>query len=371
MIKSLQKIKPIYIFFIIYAVGAVFSIYFSSVYIFDIYKYLDEQKMLMNILCAAGILFNIFVYKTYNIKKFLLHLVITALILLSTSGYKSSMAFLWFLLLAARPVNFTKISKTVLAVTTAAIIPILIMTALGHGEIISFLRPGTNLIRYSYGFLNPTLFAAYLFQICMAHIYIRWKNWGSKDNIFTFSVLCLTFFFTNSRTSSLLLVILLLIMNIKKYLNKDFLTYFAESLLILCPALSVIMTKLYCIANPLGLLIDDFLSYRLRNSCYCFASFPIKFFGNHIKITHDMMLIKNFYINLLINYGVCLFFIFITAYAILIKKASKNNDMALISILILSLFQGITENLPAVYYLNFSILAFSALLNNYKLFEKD
>ncbi len=371
MTDNLKKIKPIYIFILLYTVGAIFSIYMSSVYIFDIYKYIDEQKFLLNILCAAGLIFNLFVFKTYNVKKLITHLLLTVFILFAAGKYNSSMFALWLFLLAIPPVNFQKISKTVLTVTAAAVISIVVMTACGAGEVIAFLRPGTNLMRYSYGFLNPTLFAAFLFQICLAFTYIRWKNWQAKDNIFIFAVLCLVFFFTNSRTPSVLIVLLLGFVNLKNILNAKFISYFAESLLILCPILSLGLTKLFCAANQFALALDDFLSYRLRNACYCFANYPVNFWGNHIKVTQDMLLIKNFYLNLLLNYGIGLLILFLGAYALLIKKAAQNKDIALIVILILSLMQGMSETMQAAYYFNYSILAFSALLNNNKLFENN
>lgn len=372
MENTLKKIKPIQIFIILYSAGAIFNIFLSSVYIIEMYKYIDVQRIILKILYAAGILFNICIYKTYTYKKFLTHFFISILILItagiSNTFYKIS--YLWFFLLAIPPVSLKQISKTVLAVTTLSVAAIIIITISGGGENIAFLRPGTNFMRYSYGFLNPNLFAAYLFQICIALACLKWNTWNSKDNIFTFSVLCLTFFFTNSRTTSILILLLLLIINLRPLLNRRLISLTAQILLLILPFFSMITSKLYCMSNTYAYFLDEIFSYRFRNACYCLASYPISFFGNNIKITGDLLLIDNIYANLLIHYGICFSILIFTGCCLMIKKAYEKNNMVPVIILILSMLQGITESIPLIYYLNFSILTFSAMLNNSKLFEK-
>ncbi len=372
MQNSISNKYATYLFTALYSAGAIFCIFLTSVYIMDIYQYMDTQRIILKILYAVGIAFNIFVFKTYNFKKYIIHFLITILILIaatqSNSYYKIS--YLWFFLLAIPPISLKQISKAVLTITTVSIISVILITAFGGGENISFIRPGTNFIRYSYGFLNPNLFAAYLFQICIALACLKWNTWNSKDNIFTFSVLCLTFFFTNSRTTSILILLLLLIINLRPLLNRRLISLTAQILLLILPFFSMITSKLYCMSNTYAYFLDEIFSYRFRNACYCLASYPISFFGNNIKITGDLLLIDNIYANLLIHYGICFSILIFTGCCLMIKKAYEKNNMVPVIILILSMLQGITESIPLIYYLNFSILTFSAMLNNSKLFEK-
>ena len=372
MENTLKKIKPIQIFTILFTAGAIFNIFLSSVYIIEIYKYIDIQRTILKILYAAGILFNICIYKTYNYKKFLIHFFISLLILITASVSNTfyKISYIWFFLLAIPPVSLKQISKTVLAITTLSVAAIIIITISGGGENIAFLRPGTNFMRYSYGFLNPNLFAAYLFQICIALACLRWKTWNSKDNILMFSILCLAFFFTNSRTTSILILLLFLAVNISNHIKIKHVIKIPQSLLLICPAFTLITSKLYCMSSPFAYFLDEIFSYRFRNACYSMASYPISFLGNNIKITHDMLLIDNTYANLLIHYGICISLLFFTGYWIMLKKAFKNNNIPLLVILTLTILQGITESIPLIYYLNFSILTFSALLNNTKLFNE-
>lgn len=372
MENTLKKIKPIQIFTILFTAGAIFNIFLSSVYIIEIYKYIDIQRTILKILYAAGILFNICIYKTYNYKKFLIHFFISLLILITASVSNTfyKISYIWFFLLAIPPVSLKQISKTVLAITTLSVAAIIIITISGGGENIAFLRPGTNFMRYSYGFLNPNLFAAYLFQICIALACLRWKTWNSKDNILMFSILCLAFFFTNSRTTSILILLLFLAVNISNHIKIKHVIKIPQSLLLICPAFTLITSKLYCMSSTFAYFLDEIFSYRFRNACYSMASYPISFWGNNIKITHDMLLIVNIYANLLIHYGICISLLFFTGYWIMLKKAFKNNNMPLLVILTLTILQGITESIPLIYYLNFSILTFSALLNNTKLFNE-
>ncbi len=372
MQNSISNKYATYLFTALYSAGAIFCIFLTSVYIMDIYQYMDTQRIILKILYAVGIAFNIFVFKTYNFKKYIIHFLITILILIaatqSNSYYKIS--YLWFFLLAIPPISLKQISKAVLTITTVSIISVILITAFGGGENISFIRPGTNFIRYSYGFLNPNLFAAYLFQICITFAYIRWKTWNSKDNILMFSILCLAFFFTNSRTTSILILLLFLAVNISNHIKIKHVIKIPQSLLLICPTFTLITSKLYCMSSPFAYFLDEIFSYRFRNACYSMASYPISFLGNNIKITHDMLLIDNIYANLLIHYGICISLLFFTGYWIMLKKAFKNNNIPLLVILTLTILQGITESIPLIYYLNFSILTFSALLNNTKLFNE-
>lgn len=327
---------------------------------------------IVKILFIICMIFNIFVYKTYTFKKAIVHIVLTAMFwYISMNTHKFVLLNMWLYLLAIPPISFKKISKVVLITLSVAMIIILTLTVLGYGHNITLTRIGW-LDRSSFGFLDPNIFAAYIFQICLALVYLRWKNFGTKDNLFLFAAFCLVAFFANCRTTSTLLLLTMLLVNISKFWCKNSLkfNYIASNLLLaLCPILTFIMVKLYAHGVHFALAIDELTSYRLRNVCFCMATHPITLYGNLFHIRYDMHIMANVYGILFIRYGVVAFLLFMTAYAVLIQKSFIKKDIPLLIILSLGLVQALSEQYILFPIDCFVTLAFTGLVNNNELWD--
>lgn len=370
ILYKLKKINPLYFFIITYVVFAGYGIALKTVAGFSLLKYIEIYKAILITLCSISIFFNVFIYRVYTYKKFMTHLLITILVFhIAANVNKMTIYYLWLFLISITGVNFKQISKTVLTVTTIGVICSIVLAAQGYEPNLVFPRYlFPNFTRYSYGFLNPNIFSAFIFQICLALVYIRWKAFAAKDNIFLFSSFCLVFFFANSRTTSILILLLMLLVNYCRFWTKTNplkkLNILANLTLLFCPIFSFVMSKLYCLSYPIAFIVDEILSYRFRNICFCMASYPINMFGNIIRIKHDMHILLNLYGILLIKYGLILFILFIAGFWLLIKKVYTKKDTPLLIILILALIQCITEEYFLWGYANLGILAFSYLLNN-------
>jgi len=374
---KLKKINPMYFFIATYVVFAGYGIALTTVLGLSLLKYLPIYKTILITLFSISIFFNVFIYRVYTYKKFMTHLLITLLIFhISDTVNKMSIYYLWLFLISITGVNFKQISKTVLTVTSIGIICAIIIAAQGYTPNVAFPRYAfPNFTRYSYGFFNPNIFAAFIFQICLALVYIRWKAFAAKDNLFLFASFCLVFFFANSRTTSILILLLMLFVNYCRFWTKTNplknLNILANLSLLFCPIFSFTMAKLYCLSHPIAFTLNEILSYRLRNLYFCMAVYPIKMFGNIIRVKNDMHMMSNLYGILLIKYGIFLFVIFIIGFYLLIKKVYTQKDTPLLIILILSLIQCIMEEYFLWGYANLGILAFSYLLNNYNCNKKS
>ena len=357
------KANPYYLFIPLYTVIGMMGLSTWTVLDFKINSLLFLMLFVICMVC------NIFLYKTYSFKKALLHIAITALIWISAEHtHRAEVFYCWLILLAVPPISFKDISKTVLVFNYAVLAIILTLTAAGVCPNIVFERLGW-LDRYSFGFKDPNLFSAYILQICMALVYLRWKDFGTKDNLFLFAVFCLVTFFANSRTSAILVVLLIVLVNLTKFLLKNKLKInfvLANSMLVLCPLLSFIMAKLYCLGVPFALSLDGFMSYRLRNVCFCMTEYPVTLFGNLFRIWCDMQIMANLYGILFIRYGVIVFLLFITGFALLIRKTYFKKNLPLLILLIVTLVQAVSEQYFLMPYMNFAALAFAGLLNNKK-----
>lgn len=360
---SLKKANPYYLFIPLYTVIGMMGLSYWTAFDFKI------NSLLFWMLFVVCMVSNIFLYGTYSFKKAILHIVITVLVWVSAEHtHRAEVFYCWLILLAVPPISFKDITKTVLVFNSAALVIILSLTAAGVCPNIVFARLGW-LDRYSFGFMDPNIFSAYILQVCMALVYLRWKDFGAKDNLFLFAAFCLVTFFANSRTSAILLVLLVILVNLTKFLLKNRLKiYFilANSMLVLCPVLSFIAAKLYCLGIPFALSLDEFMSYRLRNVCFCMTEYPVTLFGSLFRIRCDMQIMANLYGILFIRYGVIAFLLFITGFALLIRKTYLKKNLPLLILIIVSLVQAVSEQYFLMPYMNFTALAFAGLLNNKK-----
>lgn len=372
-IETLKNFNPLYFFLAIYLTSSILGITLSTCFAENFYQYMVPCKIFLKILFVICMFFNIFIYRIYTLKKFIIHSLITIIfIAVSLHLNKFDLLYLvWILILPITGVTFRQISKTALICTSIMLTLIVALTALGIGDYVVYNRFGNLMYfqRFSYGFLNPNTFSLYLFQICLALVYLRWKDFGTKDNLFLLSAFCLTTFCTNSRTTSILIIILTILSNAYRVKLKTITLprYLANSMLILCPTISFLMAKLYCHSIPFAMWVNELVSYRLRNLCYCMKMLPLSLLGNRVHNYmwgNDLYILDNFYGRLLIYFGIIPFTLFLAAYFLIIKKASNTKNIPLLILLTLGLIQACSESALFSPHMNFTIFAFSYLLNN-------
>ncbi len=189
VLNLLKKLNPSFFFLILITVCFIFGFIYSSVWGLSFLKYYKLYKSVIIIIFSISLFFNVFVFKFYNYKKFLIHLLITFVILASSyHTHNFNVLLYWFFLLTVAGISFKNISKIVLGLTVTGLLTVVTLILSGFGQNIIFERVGSALYfyRYSYGFFDPNIFSAYFVQICMALIYIRWKDFCAKDNILIF-----------------------------------------------------------------------------------------------------------------------------------------------------------------------------------------
>ena len=371
----LKKINPAYFFIILYIITTIPAIMYDTVWDKLYYKYSDILLITEYVLFSLFILFSIFIYKTYTLKKFLIHLLITLVILfVSINAHKHYIFNLWMFILCTSGISFKDIAKIALTITSVCVSTIFLLVVFKQGANLVIPRlEAVYLNRYSFGFVGPNIFAAYLVQICLALTYVRWKKFGILDNIFIFSVFCLVLFCANSRTMSIVLFAALVMINLSKYVLKNyadkFMYYISNSVMFLCPLFSFVTAKLFCNSVPFALMLNDLVSCRIRNICFCMHEFPLTWFGNWIQVRGDLYVLVNIYAVLLLKYGIVLSLMFFIAFFMILKKGRKS--IPLLIILTAGFLQGFGETYFLTSYANFGIFALSYLLNNKDLLNDE
>lgn len=335
-------------------------------------KFIPIHKLYFKFFVVLSMFFNIFVYRLYNLKKFIIHLIITLFILGVSYHVKDySISYLWFILLCTANVSFKSISKTVLTVCSIMVPTIILLTLTHHLYNFVFVRDFGifKLYRYSLGFTDPNVFAGMLLQICMAFTYIRWDKFKKFDYAFLFTIFVFVLLFTNSRTSAILILALMILIDLFKKISPNKLKIVSYGAFAGSPILSLIMAKLYGAGVKIVILADEMISYRFRNLCYSLAKNPISLFGKRYNITNDMDIVGNMWGRIYLDYGIFFFMLVLYGFGMTIKKALEHKDRALLVLLIITILQAICEIYPLILKLNYTILAFSVLINNEKMFD--
>lgn len=382
MIKEgniLNIIRPEWIFYILFGLFFLLAIFsFVPLYhqnmetVFFLYR-------LLNYVFICSILMNLFVYKTYTFRKFLIHLFLSILFYyVGSVMHYPWLLYTWFLVMSIGPIKFEKIAGFVGRLTLCIISYIVLLAGFGVLENYIFYRADSILFnRLCFGFSNPNVLPALLFQVSCCLLYLRWKRWSYKENLVLLSFFLISAFISNCRTVSVLLLMMIFIVNLCKYILKnkttDFLRNFGFFSLIFCPAFAFIFSYLYANSNKLALILNDLMQYRLRNLSFSMDYYGLSLFGQPIDKVHDLHVTDVGYANILLNYGILLFILFMTVYAILIKKSADYKCAPLLLILNLYLYYGLMENIFLMPVLNVSFLLFSGLLNNNQIFiaEKE
>lgn len=371
-INVLKSIKPEHMFSLLYG-----SYFFGMFFIFTTmnignFKYIAFfQMFLIFFVYPLCLLANLFLFKTYTVKKFLLHLILSLLFVFAV--HKSGMMeliHLWFMLLCTPPLEFKKIVGIIYKFLIVAV-PLVMFFAITGGTY-HVMYPRTEgivpFMRYSFGFTSPNFMGAFLLEISLCLAYLKWGVWNNRDKFIMVVCLIIASVFCNCRTVALLMlaVFLLIVFYQSNYKEKifSFIKYFSYFSLFFCPIFSFSVAVLYGYGCPIAFYLNELILHRFRNLCYSMHFFDINLFGNGLKYTFDMLNISNAYGYLLIGYGMIAFIFLLAAYFFLIKKSIEVKNIAMLSLVTLYLYYGISEFVILLPIFNMTLFALSKFLNN-------
>jgi hypothetical protein len=317
----------------------IFSDLFNNITIFGkILNYIDIISVL--------ILFFVFfvrVSKSFNIKKYIPYFIFFLVAFIS-SFYCNNMAVLKLpcLLLAfyGNDIDSRKFIKFDLKVRTILVLIIMVLYSFGitdgySGEI----RNG--FLRQSFGAGHPNSFACYLLIIVLD---ISFLAKTKQERIFSFAIsFIIALFihlFVGSRTSEYLIIVANLIMILKNQIFKLSKFKVFPFLFFIIGILTYYICMKYNSSNFLYYSIDNLLSKRIYYSSEIIRQYPLNLFGNNIV---SYLILDNAYLNLIIRYGLLMFFMFSYFFYKTMKKIIKNKEVELMINLFLLMLFGFAE----------------------------
>lgn len=223
-------------------------------------------------------------------------------------------------------------------------------------------------IRYSLGFGHANVLSAFVFNLVIMYLWLKFENLNLKDFIAVIIVELLLYRVTKTRTSLYLSVFVLLIVMIYKNKERskliDALAKYAVPILGL---FTFVMTFLYEKGNLLSHAVDQLLTRRIGLASYAYNRLGLTIFGRDMRnftTTWDEyygfsggFTFDNIYSYLLINVGIVILLLVIVIFYKVAKQGSLKNN---IFILVWALY-SMTEVHGLSCYMCFPIL-FAALV---------
>lgn len=212
--------------------------------------------------------------------------------------------------------------------------------------------------RMSLGLGHPNLASAYYMQIILLIFYCRYEKISVVYLIMVTIGAVIVYVLTKSNTGFLVTLILLFFMYILKlFRHKKKVSRFIINMVLLG---AVVFTVLPIVYNSHFSFLDNLLTGRLHQANYYYLKYGIKIFGSNClydltKWNTDNLLDIG-YTRMLLNNGILYYLLIVGGYIIGLKKALKEENFKLITLLCTFMVYMYTENVSTYVFMNVSML---------------
>lgn len=370
MKKTFRQLKSNFLNFplngeLIYKTGFIFYFIVSFLQTTTFFDYFGPNTLhRLSYIGLAVILFKIFFVDKQNISNFIINVLILILLVITwrTSG-EFLMLPMGILILGARNVNFREIIKLYFGVGLIILISTLGSSLLGIIKNLTYHRGETSVIRQSFGIMYPTDFAAHVFYLILAHVYLNfeklnWKNYG----IFII-ISWLLIVFCDARLSAYALIVLVPVMIIGQKAKMGWnapriIANFYWTVPVILGYITFCLSYFYSGHNNIFLKINNLLSGRLVFGHKALNKYPVNLFGQHVvehgwggpggmkmanNSPNNYFFIDSSYLRILILYGIIVATLILIVVTIISYRSVSKMDYALASIIVMVAISSVVE----------------------------
>ncbi len=341
--------------------------------IFFVDKAMLNQYVTVSI--TALLVIEIVFFQDYTIKELVPIGILSIAVLVATLNSDNNMMMSTCLfILASKYLDFNKIN--IITYIILIVFVLLIISLNVNGVIDERIMYRNGIIRHSLGFNHPNWLGVRLFQIVVAHVYIRKEKMSLIDII---AIACVAYFIyrvPNCQTAYYSLAIIIALFIIKEIFDlfengrrtlARIMIYSAALFNIVCVWLSIIDVRKY----PLLKKVDVFMSYRFSNCYKVYKYYGVTLFGQQVDMYKSVMnhIVHAFYLDtayttILLRFGFIVYVLFSTLYIAAMVYAYKKNDFYLILVLFTYAIYGIMENTFYSLSQNIFLLSLAAPIYN-------
>ena len=318
---------------------------------------------------------------TYNRYEIILAVVIgmSFLICAFKNDMYSFLFMLAFLIVGAKDVSIDKILKVYLVVGIVMMVAAFVCSHYGIIENLQYWK--NEKMRFSFGIVYPTDFAAHIFYITLAAVCLFNRKIHFVESIIICIVACVVFKWTVASTSFICMIgysICLVCISIVQMLSVEVKDNWFWKMCSITPVgfalLFIGMTILYDENNQTWLLINDKLSDRLTNSKIGLDINGFNLFGQYIEERGwgksviekaDYFYLDDSYIRIMLEYGIIVFVVVLAIFFIASRRAAKAGRMEMVlAIAFIALHSFMEHHLLEVAYDPFILCVFSNLCSD-------
>ena len=196
--------------------------------------------------------------------------------------------------------------------------------------------------RYNFGMSHPNIFSALILNLILMWIYINFANIQAKNIFVIFAVGFITYMFTRTRTFIVVISLICIMVYIvrRKKQKHAFLNFTAKWVTPIMATITYVLVGLYLKGNAVAIVVDKFLSSRIKLAAYAIINFGVTLFGENLSvfsITYDQFWklnsfsFDNIYSYFLSNVGLIWLVVICMCFYLLAKKMDTRVSILIIA----------------------------------------
>lgn len=365
-----MKVNKSILFFIAYATYLLFCIFDASFYT----KYICNFEKIVMIFCVALLLLYelLRINKTIKIKEFVFAtLIFISIVIMIIHLNGAKMLPLLFFSYSARNINFKKIAKFTIYISTFAMITIIASAYMGIIENYkaTTIEFGKIRNRTYMGFRYALYPQAILFNISLCYVYCCKNKLTLLKVMFLIAINYVLYTYTNARLSFFMIVGAIAIF----YIYYKYPSFFSSKKLVwkliififpICAFVSIYITYNYNPSNDNFVYLNQALGGRLNLGKNSFSEYPINLFGHDTEFigggldgdgnisNKKFNFVDCLYINMLEKYGIIFNFLILAILVYCCFNIEEKKKYDLLIIMFILAIHGMIDNLEMYLYYN-------------------
>lgn len=349
-----------------------------------IYKYsIHEFFILVEISYVMMVLKIIFLDKSLN-KKIIFVLFSIIFYISAVYSGDNKLVILLAFILASENISFEYILKIYVGIITSELLFTLVCSLYGTIKNLIYFR-GVGKISYAFGSVYITNFCAHIFYLVLAYVLIKKFNINFMEK---FIITCIGFFvlFVEAvRLDGILILVIVVITIVPNIWNnlKRFNIKWILFIELILSSIMIILSYYYSPTNRLTIVLDEILSNRLSQGKQAFLEYPVKLFGQSIKMQglggetgamhayREYFYIDSSYVQLIFINGVVMYLIVITLIVTSTYQFFKDKKYVLVISIVLVCISSMIDDLLLNMSYNIFLLSIIANTDSFIIEEKN
>lgn len=277
----------------------------------------------------------------YSKKEILIKGVITALLFWGTFYSRNTDLYtVWIMIMAAKNIDFSEICKISFRILAAVCLMVIAAHLFGITENLLMVRTNGT-VRRCFGFKFPTIIANNFMHLMVMYIYYKKEQFDYKKGIIFLTINGILFYYTDTKSAFMIDIMLLIMAFILKYkgivLRESLLLKRCFVAILPVSALGIVaVTYLYDKSRGFWQLLNRLVTGRLGLGKEAFCSYGVSLWGHEIRwIAIDPRIVQtepynyvdSSFVQLIVNFGVVAFIIFVLLGIYIMCKAIRKHDI--------------------------------------------